>query len=308
MKKYVLLGIILLLIIGLVFGLFFYFKKPNETEILLYGNIEIREVSLSFRVSGKLADLYFEEGDYVKKGQMVAKLQDDTFLADLAEAKAKMTEVSSIRDNAQSIYKRNLALCYDETISKEECEQILTNKNKAIADYDLSLAQFKNSKIALDDTKLIAPNDGIILTRINEKGTVLSAGVPVYSMSLFKPLWARAYISEKDLGKIKLGQKAYISSDAMPDKEFSAHIGFISPVAEFTPKTVETVSLRTDLVYRLRVIVDEDVKEGNDPSSAENGLHLYLRQGMPVNIRIPLEKEVLEGNKDNCAAGASGGG
>ena len=106
-------------------------------------------------------------------------------------------------------------------------------------------------------------------------------------MSLFKPLWARAYISEKDLGKIKLGQKAYISSDAMPNKEFGAHIGFISPVAEFTPKTVETVSLRTDLVYRLRVIIDETDDE------AQGGLNLYLRQGMPVNIRIPLDKEVL---------------
>ena len=133
-----------------------------------------------------------------------------------------------------------------------------------------------------------APNDGIILTRIMEPGTILSAGVPVCSMSLFRPLWARAYIPEEDLGKIKLGQSAYVSSDSMPDKEFKAHIGFISPVAEFTPKTVETVSLRTDLVYRLRVIIDDN----------DNELNLYLRQGMPVDIRIPLEMATAEEKQD----------
>ena len=183
-----------------------------------------------------------------------------------------------------------MALCDDETISKEECENILTNKNRTAADFDLAQAQLKSAKIALNDTRLIAPNDGIILTRITEPGTILASGVPVYSMSLFKPLWARAYVSEEDLGKIKLGQKAYISNDSMPDKEFKAHIGFISPVAEFTPKTVETVSLRTDLVYRLRVIID-DIEDGNDKE-----LSLYLRQGMPVNIRIPLIDSSVENN------------
>ena len=74
----------------------------------------------------------------------------------------------------------------------------------------------------------------------------------------------------------------------MPDKEFKAHIGFISPVAEFTPKTVETVSLRTDLVYRLRVIIDDN----------DNELNLYLRQGMPVDIRIPLEMATAEEKQD----------
>ncbi len=304
MKKYIVFGVVILALTALIFSLFYYFKKPESDEILLYGNIEIREVNLAFRVSGKLAALYFEEGDYVKKGQILAKLDDDTFLTDLAEAKAKTAEISSVKLNAQNIYRRNLALCLDETVSKEECDRILTNKNKAAADFDLSIAQLKNAKIALNDTRLIAPNDGIILTRINEKGTILSAGTPVYNMSLFKPLWARAYISEENLGKIKLGQKAYISSDSMPDKEFSAHIGFISPVAEFTPKTVETVSLRTDLVYRLRVIIDEN----EDGTTGENGLHLYLRQGMPVNIRIPLDKEVLDVGHDKCAAGVSGGG
>ena len=266
---------------------FMFFHKASQNEIMLYGNIEIREVNLSFRVSGRLNALYFEEGDYVKAGDVLAKLDFDTFETNLAELKAKTADLRAKKINADDIYKRNMILCADNTLSKQECKNLLTDKTRADAEYELSLAQLDNAKIALDDATLRAPNDGIILTRIMEKGTILPVGAPVYSMSLFKPLWARAYIKEEGLGKIKLGQKAYISSDSMPDKEFLAHIGFISPVAEFTPKTVETVSLRTDLVYRLRVIVDEDDEE----------LNLYLRQGMPVNIKIPLDVPSDKGGK-----------
>ena len=291
MKKLKFWIVLILIVIMAVFLLWLLvFKKDKKDELLLYGNIEIREVNLSFRVSGRLKELYFEEGDYVKKGQILARLDSDTFETSLKEAKAKEAETAALKINSYDIYRRNLALCDDETISKEECENILTNKNRTAADFDLAQAQLKSAKIALNDTRLSAPNDGIILTRITEPGTILASGVPVYSMSLFKPLWARAYVSEEDLGKIKLGQKAYISNDSMPDKEFKAHIGFISPVAEFTPKTVETVSLRTDLVYRLRVIID-DIEDGNDKE-----LSLYLRQGMPVNIRIPLIDSSVENN------------
>ena len=267
---------------------YFFSNKPKTTELKLYGNIEIRQVDLSFRVSGRLKQIYFEEGDYVKKGQTLAKLDFDTFETNLKELMAREADTKAAKINANSIYRRNLALCNDFTLSKQECENLLTNKTRADAEYELSKAQLENARISLNDATLKAPNDGIILTRIMEPGTILSAGVPVCSMSLFRPLWARAYIPEEDLGKIKLGQSAYVSSDSMPDKEFKAHIGFISPVAEFTPKTVETVSLRTDLVYRLRVIIDDN----------DNELNLYLRQGMPVDIRIPLEMATAEEKQD----------
>lgn len=266
----------------------FFIKKPAKDELELYGNIEIRQVDLSFRVSGRLKHIYFEEGDYVKKGQVLAELDFDTFDTNLKELKAKVLDAGANKINADDIYRRNLPLCADFTLSKQECKNLFTNKERADAEYELSRAQLKNAEIAREDAVLRAPNDGIILTRIMEIGTILSAGVPICSLSLFKPLWARAYVPEEDLGRIRLGQKAYISSDANPGQEFSAHIGFISPVAEFTPKTVETLSLRTDLVYRLRVIVDE---------AGDNTL--YLRQGMPVNIRVPIEnpadKEVKTG-------------
>lgn len=268
----------------LVCGFIVYkiFKKPENKELTLYGNIEIREVNLSFRVSGRLSKLFFEEGDYVKKGETIALLDFDTFETAFNEAQAQLLDAKANKINKDLIYSRNLPLCKDFTLSKQDCKNLLTDKDRADADFKLAEARVQNARISLNDAVLKAPNDGIILTRITEPGTVLSAGVPVYSLSLFKPLWARAYISEKDLGRIKPGQKAFITNDSLEGREFQAHIGFISPVAEFTPKTVETVSLRTDLVYRLRVIVDDE----NDD------LNLYLRQGMPVNIRIPLEENI----------------
>lgn len=284
MKKERLFLILFIVLSLLVCGFIVYkiFKKPENKELTLYGNIEIREVNLSFRVSGRLSKLFFEEGDYVKKGETIALLDFDTFETAFNEAQAQLLDAKANKINKDLIYSRNLPLCKDFTLSKQDCKNLLTDKDRADADFKLAEARVQNARISLNDAVLKAPNDGIILTRITEPGTVLSAGVPVYSLSLFKPLWARAYISEKDLGRIKPGQKAFITNDSLEGREFQAHIGFISPVAEFTPKTVETVSLRTDLVYRLRVIVDDE----NDD------LNLYLRQGMPVNIRIPLEENI----------------
>jgi HlyD family secretion protein len=117
----------------------------------------------------------------------------------------------------------------------------------------------------------------MILTRIREPGSVINAGEPVYTLSIDSPVWVRTYVSEPNLGKIYPGMQAEVYTDTKTNPTYYGHIGFISPVAEFTPKTVETTELRSDLVYRLRVIVD----------NPDRG----LRQGMPVTIRLKCESE-----------------
>ena len=97
----------------------------------------------------------------------------------------------------------------------------------------------------------------------------------VYSLSLRDPLYVRAYVSEPDLGRIAPGSPVRVYSDSS-NRVYRGQIGFISPRAEFTPKTVETTDLRTDLVYRLRVVI-ADADEG-------------LRQGMPVTVEVALER------------------
>ncbi len=126
---------------------------------------------------------------------------------------------------------------------------------------------------ALADTELIAPSNGTIIARVREPGSMVASQSTVYSLSLDKPVYVRAYVGEPDLGRIAPGAAVRVRSDTS-DKVYRGKIGFISPRAEFTPKTVETTDLRTDLVYRLRIVID-----AADSDAA-------LRQGMPVTIEV----------------------
>jgi HlyD family secretion protein len=130
------------------------------------------------------------------------------------------------------------------------------------------------SERRLADSDLIAPSAGTILTRAREKGAIVQAGETVFTLTLASPVWVRTYVNERDLGRVQPNMPAEVRTDSAPDKVYRGYVGFISPTAEFTPKTVETRELRTDLVYRLRVLVD----------NPDGG----LRQGMPVTVTLDL--------------------
>jgi len=125
----------------------------------------------------------------------------------------------------------------------------------------------------LNDAELTAPADGVVQTRIREPGAMIAPGTLVYTIALTTPVWVRAYVGEPDLGLAVPGTAVEVRTDSTPDKVYVGQIGFVSPVAEFTPKAVETPSLRTSLVYRLRIVV-------NNPDDS-------LRQGMPVTVTLP---------------------
>jgi len=127
-------------------------------------------------------------------------------------------------------------------------------------------------QIRLKDMTLLSPAAGVIQNRIMEPGEMSGPSRPVFTLALTDPKWVRAYVAEPDLGRVKLGMQARISCDSFPNKTFKGWLGFISPVAEFTPKTVETEDLRTKLVYEVRVFV-HDAKD-------------QLRLGMPVTVII----------------------
>jgi HlyD family secretion protein len=97
---------------------------------------------------------------------------------------------------------------------------------------------------------------------------------PVFTLALTNPVWVRTYVSETDLGKISPGMKAYATTDSFPEKRYEGWIGYISPTAEFTPKSVETREVRTHLVYQVRVYVCNPENE--------------LRLGMPATVIVPL--------------------
>ena len=135
----------------------------------------------------------------------------------------------------------------------------------------LALAQCE-----LADARLYAPARGVIQNRILEPGDMASPARPVFTLALDDPVWVRAYVTETDLGKIQPGMKAAITTDSFPGKRYAGWIGFISPTAEFTPKSVETQAVRTKLVYEVRVFADN--------------LQGELRLGMPAVVTISLSQ------------------
>jgi HlyD family secretion protein len=144
----------------------------------------------------------------------------------------------------------------------------------AAADAQVAQAQAAKASAVLRcaDTRLKAPSDGIVLTRALEPGAIVQAGATALSLSLEKPVWVRAYVHERELGRVPPGTRVQVAMDGQPERRFHGKVGFVSPRAEFTPKSVETPELRTSLVYRLRVVVEDS--DGT------------LRQGMPVTVML----------------------
>jgi HlyD family secretion protein len=299
--------------------------KPDD-HLTLYGNVDIRQVRLGFRVGGRIAEMLVDEGDTVKTGALLARLDArpyedsvrggeaqevslratlDKLVAgprpdEIAEARAAHTEQTADLLNAQESYERAVQLRPTGAISQAVLDQATMTRDAAQArkasardalnlmnegtraedlaaaraNLQVAEASLLTAKTSLDDTELRAPDDGVILSRVREPGAIVSPSDDVLVLSLNKPVVVRAYISEPDLGRIHPGMTLEVASDTFPSRAYRGTVGFISPVAEFTPKSVETPDLRTDLVYRLRIIVE-------DPD-------LGLRQGMPVTVHVPL--------------------
>jgi HlyD family secretion protein len=144
------------------------------------------------------------------------------------------------------------------------------------------------AQIAVDDIKLQAPSAGVIRNRILESGDMASPSQPVFTLALTDPVWARVYVEEPDLGHVRMGMPATIHSDSFPGKSFKGWIGYISPTAEFTPKSVETSRVRSELVYQARVYAcNPDGK---------------LRLGMPVTVRVERDAGPVARGEDPCRA------
>lgn len=218
---------------------------------------------------------------------------------EIAQAKAVVAEREVTRENAERLARRQEELVAVKAVSQQDFEDAEARLREAEArlksareqlallesgfrteevsqaQAELARAQagLASAQLRLEDTELKAPSDGVVLTRAHEPGAIVQSGATVLTVSLQNPVWVRAYINEPNLGRVYPGMPVEVISDSRPNQPYRGQIGYISPRAEFTPKNVETAELRTSLVYRLRVVVE----------NADHG----LRQGMPVTIRLP---------------------
>jgi HlyD family secretion protein len=301
------------------------FLVPSPPTQVIYGNVDIRQVPLGFRVGGRLAGVMVEEGDAVKAGDVLARLDSGPYdiavraaeenvaalkaTLDKLKAGARPSEIAKARaayeEQVASLANAELALSRADqlrsqgTVAQSSLDTATAAKDMASArvasakaalslieegsrseDIMAAEAQLRAAEAQLDaartslaDTELKAPADGVILSRVSEPGAIVASSTNVLVLALTEPVWVRAYVSEPDLGRVHPGLKVKVTSDSMTGAGYEGQVGFISPVAEFTPKAVETPDLRTDLVYRLRIIVDHPGKD--------------LRQGMPVTVHLP---------------------
>lgn len=300
------------------------FGGDNEDELVLYGNVDIREVDMAFRVPGRIDTIVVDEGQKVERGALLATLDQASIAArtaqaeaavaqaraqlarlqagnrsqEVAQARARVAAAQAAARNAQADFARRQALVEPGAISRDQWAQTVADRDRAAAqlaearaalslvdegarpeDIAAATAQLRATEAALRgagtdlrDTRLVAASTGTIITRAREPGAIVQPGETVLTLSLDRPLRVRAYIGEPDLSRIKPGLKVIVTADGNP-REYQGTIGHISARAEFTPKSVETQDLRTDLVYRLRIIVA-------NPDDA-------LRQGQPVTVRVP---------------------
>ncbi|MDA8561499.1 efflux RND transporter periplasmic adaptor subunit [Gammaproteobacteria bacterium] len=270
LKKNKSILIVFLILISIIYFIFSIWSNYSNKNLTIYGNVDIRNVNLGFRVSGRLLKLDLNEGDFVHKGDLIATIDPEPYQENVKSLKAVVNQQKALFDYAETVYLMEKKLHGTGASSEDLYQYALSSRNSAKASLEKAIADLSKANLNLKDTNLYAFSDGVVLTRVVEPGTMLRAGDIVVSETILDPVWLRAYVTETNLGLAKPGTKVKVFSDSFPDEVFSGSIGFVSSAAEFTPKTVETPDLRVDLVYRIRVNVE-------DP-------HHKLLQGMPVTI------------------------
>ncbi len=316
-------------------------KRANASRALvLHGNVDIRQVDLAFNASGRIDRMLVQEGDRVKKGellaeldlvqlrnavdqaqaqvaaqqQVVARLKAGSRPEEIRQARANAEAARVDAKNAESTYRRLRDLAARRFVAEQQADDaraaaeaaqarlkaadeaqrlvVLGPRKEDIAAAEATLAANEAAlAIAqrnLAEGSLHAPENGVIENRVLEPGDMASPQKTVLTLALTEPLWVRAYVPEPDLGRIRLGDSAAITTDSYPGKRYRGWVGFISPTAEFTPKSVETPELRTALVYQVRVFACSPEGE--------------LRLGMPATVAIALDQPAHAGPR-SCREG-----
>jgi HlyD family secretion protein len=386
MKKTILI-VVVLAVLGAAGMLAYRSLHPEVTDrILVSGNIELTQVDIAFKTSGRLIERTVNEGDMVQKGMVIARLdreqllrqrdtaeaalqtaeatfsesqsalkwQQQTMQADLQlrnadlsaaqsqllqlkngarpqelqQANAAVSSAQSQYDQAKKDWDRAQALYKNDDISTSQYDQFRTRFESteanlrqakeqadlvksgprsetiesASAQVDRAKASLKvgeansietkrreqdivarrgdidraKSQIALIDSQLadtiaVSPINGIVLVKAADPGEVLAPGSSVVTVGDIDHPWLRAYIREQDLGRVKLGAKAKVTTDSFPGKVYDGRVSFISSEAEFTPKQIQTSEERVKLVYRVKIDIDNPNGElkSNMPADAE---------------------------------------
>ena len=266
------------------------------TTLTVSGTVEIRDVQLAPLTSGRLVRLLKDEGDTVRRGDTVAVLSQPGLDALIGQRRAlaraaafRVAEVQAAEADsarAASDLARGERLRQQSIISQQQYDGLKAGAAAAAARLAAMRAAPSESAAASaavsaalatrDELTILAPEDGVVLTRYAEAGEVLTAGTPVISLGLVRRPWIRAYVGDRFIARLAVGQRAAIRVDAYPGREFEARVVEIAPQAEFTPRVALTERERADLVFGIKV----------EPTEGDAGGK--LKGGMPVTLDLTL--------------------
>ncbi len=216
---------------------------------------ESTHVAAQHTVASDQFDLAEKQLDYTRAETLLKTKAGTQQARDLAYTAAQQSEATLARDQALvRVTQRNIEL--------------------AKANETAAAAKIKLDEVTLSYTELRAPFAGVISVREAELGELAGSGVAIFTLDDLDHPWLRAYVNEPYIGRVRLNEPVTVSTDSYPGKVYHGRITFISPQAEFTPKTVETHAERVTLVYRIRIDIENPTHE--------------LLPGMPADAVIPL--------------------
>ncbi|HUI20941.1 MAG TPA: HlyD family efflux transporter periplasmic adaptor subunit [Methylocella sp.] len=275
------------------------------------GRTDAEEIDIDTKFPGRVLELFVDEGDMVKAGQVIARMDTRDLEAQLKreeavvrqnehavlEAEANVAQLQTQLNLAQQELDRTTALLhrgyatrelYDQRWQTLEGTRQALNAAKAhvveaIHSYNAAQHNVELDKVNIADNVLVAPRAGRLQYRISEPGEVLPAGGKVFTMLDIGDVYMDIYLPTLEAGRVKIGDDARILLDAYPDHPIRSKVTFLAAEAQFTPKTVETKSERDKLMFRVKVRIDPDLLS----KYAES-----VRTGLPGNAYIRVDPNV----------------
>ena len=275
------------------------------------GRIEADEIDIDTKFAGRIAELLVDEGDMVRAGQILARMDTKDLEASLRKAEAQMLQAHEALDEAHANVEQQKSQV---TLAKQELDRTsyLVKKGYATAElFDQRRQQLDGAVAALNaanakvnaaehalhaaeheveldrvniaDNTLVAPRDGRIQYRISNVGEVLPSGGKVFTMLDISDVYMDIYLPTAEAGRVKIGTEARIVLDAYPNLAIPARVSFLASQAQFTPKTVETKSERDKLMFRVKVRIDPDLLRAH----AED-----VRTGLPGVAYVRIDPHV----------------
>ena len=272
-------------------------SKNHQNDMSGSGILEAREVQVSSKAAGQVTQIAVREGDTVNEGQLIARLdmekaeiQRKQALAGLQELRLNLTNArravslaKDALDNVDKKHERFSALLAEGSVTQQQFDDLDTALKAAQTQYENAkttllslnakeeqvLAQIELLDSQIRDGDIIAPVSGTVIERYVERGEVTRPGGPIVSIADLQNMWLKIYLKEESLGKIHLGSSATVTTASAT---LAGRVTWISPKAEFTPKNVQTKEARADLVYAVKIEIEN-----------RKGL---LKIGMPVDVVI----------------------